>query len=100
MNGLCKNLCITANLLYLDLTRHRKVTALNAIGMWYKYYSHMNRYFRNTTDVEEASFIGAPRQRNNRGTRQDLMNKIKGKLLETEMFYAVNEWRKVKNGTI
>lgn len=26
------------------------------------------------------------------------MNKIKGKLLETEMFYAVNEWRKIKNG--
>ena len=39
----------------LDTTRHRKITALNAIGMWYKYYSYMNKHF--TVDDASTSLI-------------------------------------------
>ena len=62
--------------------------------MWYKYHAHMKRHFRNPG--ESISFLGGYKREET--PRKDLMNKLKGKLLETEMFQAVNEWRKIKNG--
>jgi len=55
----------------------------------------MNRHFRNAGEC--VSFLGGYKRET---PRKDLMNKLKGKLLETEMFQAVNEWRKIKNGKI
>lgn len=77
----------------LDSTRRRKVCALNAIGMWFKYHIHLKRYFgMKETEVLIGRGIRAQ-------AKKDIVSIVKAKLLETRMYRSINEWRKIKNGT-
>lgn len=68
------------------------MSALNAIGMWFKYHTHLKKHF-GMKETEMLIGRGIRAQ-----AKKDIVSIVKAKLLETRMYRAVNEWRKIKNG--
>lgn len=78
-----------------DHHRQRKTAALNAIGMWFKYYSFVRKHFP-LFDSTAQPLIGQKEER----VKSSMFAVARRKFLETQMFKAINHWRKIKESQL
>ena len=80
---------------FTEKTRQKKVAALNAIGMWYRFCSYKSKYFPSTNPLHggESSGLMNPQNEKICSTKRHKLTSLK-----TNMYNGVTKWRSIRNG--